>query len=412
MNVPFDPVRCSQLHNQLLAKAISRIPDAAQEVKRDVLARWRELPPEKRPFDISEDEPLYTFLSLIDSYKPNGFPLTAEFCQPEPSWFDDNFQELDDRRIILLYADETDTPKMDGGLYFNLDTDLVCWTRLRGCGRFPPDENWVPLELALRKALGMWECGKFSWGDETGWYRSKDAVSYVSWTRKDLTTALHHWEYLLEAIQSRLPEGAPRSPLLEPLSADLLNKFQLNSFAKAFLCAAKRPSFKHVAPGITAFTPETFAATYGAESPTSRRLQIEQDGGFETISLILPSTAVAITNSDGQQIFDGEDYLPLADTTLYEHPGLYTTFVQPTSDGDGTDLVTAQGAMNPIRFDGSRPWGPGGNIRLEAMLDLWIAHVVNGTWEVGPEGVYTPDSWFTDAQTIEARRLVWTEDCR
>lgn len=412
MDVTFDPVRCAELHNQLLAKAISRIPDAAQEVKRDVLARWRDLPPEKRLFDIPEEEPLCTFLSMIDSYKPNDLPLTAEFCQPEPRWFDDNFQELDDRRIILLYADETNTPKMDGGLYFNLDTDLVFWTRLRGCGGFPPDEQWVPLELALRKALDMWECNKFTWGGETGWYRSKNAVSYVSWTPQDLATTLRHWEYLLEAIQSRLPEGTPRSPLLEPLSVDLVNKFQLGSFAKAFLCAAKRPSFKYLAPGITAFTPEIFTGIYGAESPTSRRLKFEQDGGFETISLILPSTASPVVKSEDRHLFDGEDHLPLADATLYEHPGLYTTFVQPTSDGDGTDLVTAQGAMNPIRFDGRRPWGPAGNMRLEVMLDLWIAHVVHGMWEVGPEGISTPDSWFTDAQTIEARRLLWTEDCR
>jgi hypothetical protein len=412
MDVSLDPVRCAELHNQLLAKAISRIPDAAQEVKRDVLARWRDLPPEKRPFDIPEEEPLYKFLSLIDSYKPNDLPLTAEFCQPDPWWFDNNFQELDDRRIILLYADETNTPKMDGGLYFNLDTDLVYWTRLRVCGVVPPDEQWVLLELALRKSLDMWKLGKFTWGGQTGWYRSENAVSYVSWTPKDLTTALGHWECLLEAIQSRLPEGTPRSPLLEPLSVYLLSKFQLSSFAKAFLCAAKRPSFKHVAPGITAFTPETFAAIYGAESPTSRRLQIEQDGGFETISLILPSTAGPIVKSEDRQLFDGEDHLPLADTTLYEHPGLYTTFVQPTSDGDGTDLFTAQGAMNPIKFDGRQPWGLGGNIRFEVVLDLWIAHVVHGTWEVGPEGISTPDSWFTDPQTLEARRLLWTEDCR
>ncbi|KAI8680707.1 hypothetical protein NCS56_00476600 [Fusarium sp. Ph1] len=368
----------------------------------DVSFDPHDLPPEKRPFDIPEEEPLYTFLSLIDSYKPNDLPLTAEFCQPDPRWFDDNFQELDDRRIILLYGDETNTPKMDGGLYINLDTDLVYWTRLRGCGGFPPDEQWAPLELALGKSLDMWELGKFTWGD---------AVSYVSWTLKDLTSALRHWESLLEAIQSRLPECTPRSPLLEPLPVDLVNKFQLSSFAKAFLCAAKRPSFKHVAPGITVFTPETFAAIYGAESSTSRRLQFEQDGGFEMISLILPSTAGPIVKSEDQHLFDGEDHLPLADAALYERPGLYTAFVQPTSDGDGTDLVTAQGAMNPIQYDGRRPWGPGGNIRLEVMIDLWIGQVVHGTWEVGPEGISTPDSWFTDAETIEGRRLLWTEDC-
>ncbi|KAJ4182319.1 hypothetical protein NW767_013900 [Fusarium falciforme] len=281
---------------------------------------------------------------------------------------------------------------MDGGLYFNLDTDLAYWTRLCGCGGFPPDNQWVPLELALRKALDMWKLGKFTWGGETGWYRSREAVSYVSWTPQDLTTTLRHGECLLEVIQSRLPEGTPRSPLLDPLSVDLVSKFRLSSFARAFLCAAKRPSFKYVAPGITAFTPETFAATYGVEPPTSRRLQIEQDSGFETISLILPSTAGPIVKSEDRHLFDGEDHLPLADTALYEHPGLYTTFVQPISDGDGTDLVTTQGAMNPIRFDGRRPWGQRGNIRLEVILDLWIAHVVHGTWEVRLEGISTPGS--------------------
>ncbi|KAJ4328573.1 hypothetical protein N0V84_000932 [Fusarium piperis] len=412
MDTPFDPIRCAELHNRLLAKAITIMPGAFQEAKRDVLTRWLALPPEKRRIDISENKPLYTFLSLIKSYLPDELPLTAEYCQPEPWWFDNNLQELDDRRIILLYADGTDAPKMDAGLYFNLDTNLVHWTRLRGCGLFPPDEDWVPLELALQKALEMWYCDKFTWGGKTGWYRSGEAASYASWAAPDVVLALDCWDFLLESIRSRLPEGAPRLPPLKPLPWDFLDQFQVSSFAKMFLSGAKRPSFKHVAPGITTFTPETFAAIYGAKPSTSRCLQTEQKGGFETISLILPSTAGPIVKSEDEYLFDGEDYLPLADTKLYEHPGLYTTFVQPTSDGDATDLVTAQGAMNPVRYHGFRPWGPGGNVRLVVMLRLWITHVVNGTWEVGPEGISTPISWFTDVDTTQGRRLLWTEDCR
>ncbi|KAJ3549167.1 hypothetical protein NM208_g71 [Fusarium decemcellulare] len=413
MNTPFDPVRCAELHNQLLAKATSRISDSAKHTQRDVLTRWHQLNPETRPTNITENESLCMFLSLIDSYKPNDIPLTAEFTQPEPWWFDNGLHDTDDRNIILLYGDETQTPTMDGGLYFNLDTDLVHWGRLRG-GRLPPDEQWVPLELALQKALDMWECGKFDWGYSTGWLRSSDVVSYRPWTPEDLNSTLRHWDRLIEAIQSRLPLSGqvPETRLLEPLSTDVVEQFTISSFAKAFLCAAKRPSFKYIAPGITTFTPESFASIYGAESPTSRRSNTGQGEGSDVISLILPSATGHIVKGEGQYLFDGEDHLHLADASLYEHAGLYIALMYPMGDGDATDLITDKGAINPIRFDGRRPWGPWCGIRLEEMFSLWVDLVEQGSWEVGPEGIATPHSWFTEPETIESRRLLWTDGCR
>ncbi|KAF4461932.1 hypothetical protein FALBO_11268 [Fusarium albosuccineum] len=286
MDAPFDPVRCAELHNQLLAKATSRVSDSAEHTQRDVLTRWHQLNPETRPTNITENGSLCRFLSLIDSYKPNDIPLTAEFTQPEPWWFDNGLHDTDDRNIILLYGDETQTPTMDGGLYFDLDIDLVHWGRLRG-GRLPPDEQ--------------------------------------PWTPEDLTGTLRHWDRLIEAIQSRLPLSGqvPETHLLEPLSTDVVRRFTISSFAKSFLCAAKRPSFKHIAPGITTFTPESFSTIYGAESPRSRRSSTGQGEGSDVISLILPSATGPIVKGEGQYLFDGEDHLHLADASLYEHAGLY-----------------------------------------------------------------------------------------
>jgi hypothetical protein len=125
MDVPFDPVLCAQLHNQLLAMTIIHIPGAAQDVRRDVLQRWLQLEPHQRPREILENSPLYEFLSLIDSYRPAQVPLTAEFMQPEPKSFDDDRYPMDyrneERKVILLYPDNELFPTADAGLFFDLD---------------------------------------------------------------------------------------------------------------------------------------------------------------------------------------------------------------------------------------------------------------------------------------------------
>ncbi|GKT93654.1 hypothetical protein Ct61P_11504 [Colletotrichum tofieldiae] len=414
MNVAFDPVRCAELHNQLLANAIAHVPGAADHVVRDAIPRVLDVAPEWANTDAIDEVPIYQFLSLLDSYRPLEFPLTPEFWQPRPAFFwNELYQDFEDRDLILLYPDNTDSPIMDGGLYFNLDTNLVHWGRIN-LHPLPPDDAWVPLELALRKALDMWECGKFHWDPSS--FTNVDALSIRSWAVRDLEAAVASWNDLLVAIQDRLPlpAGDERPPFHEPLPSDLVEQYAstLSPFAVAFLTAAKRPSFTNVAPGLTVFTPESFTALYAAEPAESpRRTQNAKASPDEYASLILPATLAAISEDpDLEPSFD-EDY-GYGKFTVSRRAGLYTDPTTGLRNADGALLITAEGAAHPVRFEGQRPWGAPRVVRFAEMFALWATLVRDGVWDISIEGVATSHAWFTDGATLEHRQLLWTEDCR
>lgn len=414
MDTALDPVRCAELHNQLLAKAIAHTPGAADEVVRgDVITRLLEVAPEWADMDDPDEVPIYRFLSLLDSYRPLDVRLTPEFWQPVPAYFwNEGYGDVDSRDIILLYPDNTDFPVMDGGLYLNLDTNLVHWGRLNLGQPLPPDDAWVPLELALTKALNMWECGKFHWGPSP--FNSDDAVSTRPWTGRDLDEAIAAWEDLLHAIQDRLPlpPDAPKPPFQEPLPSNLVDQFDLSPFAKAFLSTAKRPSFSYVAPGITTFTPQSFTNLYATEPDNAPRRAQNANAvvADEYASLILPATLAAVPETPADPSFD-QPY-GRAKFTVARRAGLYTDPTTALRDADTAWLLTAEGSTNAIRFAGHRPWGAPRGVRFAEMFSLWAALVRDGTWGVSVEGVAVAHSWFTDPAIAEFCELLWTEDCR
>ncbi|KAL2754186.1 hypothetical protein ACRALDRAFT_2028657 [Sodiomyces alcalophilus JCM 7366] len=413
MDTAFDPVRCAELHNQLLAKAISHIPGiTAAEVRRDVIARLLDVAPEWADMDAPDEVPIYRFLSLLDSYRPLEVPLTPEFRQPMPSYFwNDLYRDMDTRDLILLYPDNTDSPVMDGGLYLNLDTNLVHWGRVN-IGPLPPDDAWVPLELALTKALDMWDSGKFHWGPSP--FNSEDTLSTRPWAERDLDEAVVAWEDLLAAIQDRLPlpPDAPKPPFQDPLPSSLIDQFDLSPFAKAFLTTATRPSFSYVAPGLTTFTPQSFTDLYAAEPPDAPRRAQNANAvtADEYASLILPATLAAVPESPADPSFD--EAHGYAKFTIARRAGLYTDPTTALRDADSAWLLTAEGSVNPVRFTGHRPWGAPRGVRFAEMFSVWAAMVRNGAWEVSIEGVATSHAWFTDPATAELRKLLWTESCR
>ncbi|ROT38878.1 hypothetical protein SODALDRAFT_332316 [Sodiomyces alkalinus F11] len=414
MDIAFDPVRCAELHNQLLAKAIAHIPGAAEEVVRgDVITRLLDVAPEWADMDAPDEVPIYRFLSLLDSYRPLEVRLTPEFWQPVPAYFwNDLYQDLDSRDLILLYPDNTNTPIMDGGLFLNLDTNLVHWGRVN-VHPLPPDESWVPLELALTKALDMWECGKFHCGPSP--FSSEDTLSTRPWTERDLEDAVSAWDELLTAIRDRLPlpPDAPRPPIQDPLPSSLVEQFDLSPFAKAFLTTAKRPSFAYVAPGhLTTFTRQSFADLYAAETPDApRRAQnANAAAADEYASLVLPATLAAVPEGAADPSFDKDH--GHAKFTINRRAGLYTDPTMGLRDADSAWLLTAEGSAHPVRFVGQRPWGAPRGVRFAEMFSVWADWVRDGVWEVSIEGVATTHAWFTDPATAELRELQWTETCR
>ncbi|KAI9147049.1 hypothetical protein HJFPF1_13080 [Paramyrothecium foliicola] len=436
MDVEFNPERCAVLHNKLLAKTYESIPNASQHFERNMISRVREaipdaveglleVPEEVAESFTAEDLPFYRFFSKIDSYKPEvrpllELPLTGELKQPDPTWFYHSLLEDsdDERHIILLYPDNVLPEPQDGGLFLDLGTWMVTWARPTTPKDIPEDiEAWVPLELALRKGLEMWDRGKYYWDGEPLDRSSRLLIR--SWTQRDLGEAIKTWETLLQAIQGRLPtETATATTWEDPLPADLVDEFQISPFAKAFLKAARRPPFTYVAPGLTAFTDSYFGELMRSETANAprraeiARIDLEPDAWP---SLILPVAAHlgSITRDPrppGDQFFDkpwGYGRYTIARTA-----GLYTGILR--EDGDTTLLITVEGKADdqPIRFAFPRPWGNYRTLTFAEMFDLWAHYVTQGLWKIDEHGVATSHNWFTQDDTVDERRLYWSQDSR
>lgn len=431
MDVEFDPDRCAELHNQLLAKTIESIPGA--QVERNMITRVREEIPEEAPWLLQVDEeyadsftaedlPFYRFFSQMDTCTPTGrrLPLSAEYMQPEPRWFyNKSYPDDDDERhIILLYPDQVEDSPVDGGLFLDLGTWWVTWCRLDRCRGLPKDvEAWVPLELALRKSIDMYDRGKYDW---LGHPQGRDAVPRLrSWTPGDLEYTIQKWEAYLGVLSERLPSGDSELKLEDPLPASLVNSFQISPFAKAFLAAARRPVFQLIAPGLTTFNADSFSSLMGSETAEApRRKFIARMGDDVDVypSLVLPAASslgdipVNPPAPPAASLFETD--AGVGKFTVMRRAGLYTEPMSGAHAGDASLLITGEGADQPVDFAFSRPWGTHRAPTFAEAFELWTHYVREGIWEVGADGVVTPHSWFTDPATKEERVLYWNENAR
>lgn len=418
-NIAFDAVYCAELHNQLLARAIhvSNPLGPAPKVKRDFIPRLQKVAPHwPNHVEIEPDSLIYQFLSMIDSYQHMNqtFPLTPEMLQPDPTLFDSVLHTLhDDRNIILLYPQNRFSEPEDGGLYFDLDTNLVCWGHMQIQG-LQSEGFWVPLEVALKESWYMWERGKYYW-DSALADTPAFALSCRGWVTKDVDEAIANWEHLLNAIHKRLPEqqsqeeDGSQSWLLDPLSMGSLEHFRISSFAKVFLSRAKRPLFTYVAPGITTFSEDTFAHLYHSEDSEAWRC-INPEAGEEYSSLLLPATSGKVPDDVTQTNPAFDKNWGSSKKTVSRNAGLYIDMNTNGLDSDCIWLLTADGVDDAVQYVGQRPWGPPRGIKLAELFLVWKDLIEQEVWRVGADGVITPHDWFTDVETEDFRRLLWVSN--
>ncbi|KAI1489999.1 hypothetical protein F5X96DRAFT_695130 [Biscogniauxia mediterranea] len=111
------------------------------------------------------DLPLYRFLRLFDTTPPaanGGVDLLTPFIyQPYPSmfWTDRVGYESS---FVLLYDQNHDDSHIDGGIYVDIRSHQAIW-HSGNAPRFPPSDQWLPLEVILLKALDAWATGKSYW---------------------------------------------------------------------------------------------------------------------------------------------------------------------------------------------------------------------------------------------------------
>ncbi|KAI0384602.1 hypothetical protein F5Y04DRAFT_247310 [Hypomontagnella monticulosa] len=400
----FSPERCANLHNQLLEKATEHGLNV--QIERTLLARFVDTAPEFAEYLSLHDLPLCRFLRLLDTTPPavDGEVdlLTPFMYQPDPSTF------WTDRvghapSFILLYGQNNENSRMDGGVYFDIQSCKAVWYS-GDSPRFPPSDQWLPLEVVLQKALDAWAIGKFYWDTQAATARVR------SWTQHDIDQSITAFHQLISSIEPRRPpedDEAHPHPRLEPLDISTLVSFKMSAFAVGFLSTASRPSFPFVAPGIQVLTPFLLNQIYGTEASDSIRRShwLGDEGNWPTLILSgINAVPHDISGSTDQNISSFEQNWGFGKFTINRQSGLY--IIPDTSDSDLVRFVASSGRCDACEFRTPCRWAPPREPRLVEVFNHWTALVENGTWSVDADGVSTDHDWFTTHASVAKIALV------
>jgi hypothetical protein len=195
--------------------------------------------------------------------------------------------------------------------------------------------------------------------------------------------SLKAWEELLDAVASRLArqrqqhkvgDGEARPPSLPPA---LLDHYPLSLFGRGFLSRVYRPpTFRFVAPAISALISDPFTALYGSEPSDSPRLRrVANTEPDEWPALLLPATSSVLPPA-----LEATFNKPwgFAKFTVSRRAGLYLG--ADMTEADAACLVT-HGVASPVfQFSPQQcPWGPGRSPRLSEVLRRWVGLLRDGT---------------------------------
>lgn len=168
---------------------------------------------------------------------------------------------------------------------------------------------------------------------------------------------------------------------LPPLDSKTPDGFKIGKFAREWLSRAARPSFRYIAPGLSAFTTESFLHIYGAKQAGSYRWNsksvLEEE---EFSSLILPSDLavpeiVSSSTNFESSSFD-KDY-GVGKSIVARRAGLYTDCLD-YQNADAALLIHPSGLDSAIDFNTLCPWDQGRRPRLAEILQKWITFVCRG----------------------------------
>ncbi|KAI1096628.1 hypothetical protein F5B19DRAFT_153636 [Rostrohypoxylon terebratum] len=389
----FSPERCADLHNRLLAKATEHSLNIQTE--RTLLARFLDVAPEFAQVPSLDDLPLSRFLRLLDTtptVADEGLDLLTPFMyQPDPRnfWTDHVGHEP---FFILLYCQNNGDSPLDGGVYVDIRSYQAVWHN-DDSPRFPPSDQWLPLEVILQKALHAWDTGKFFWDAQ------ESTMKVRSWTEHDVEESVAAFNRLISSIEVRMPcedNEAHIHRRLEPLDAQSLTPFNINAFAVRFLTTAKRPSFSFVAPGIRILTPQLLNEIYGAEASDSTRRSHWLGDDEEWPTLILPGVDPVphdVSQSSDRNINSFDQNWGFGKFTVNRQSGLY--IMPDTNYSDLVCFVASSGLCTACQFRPLCRCVPPREPRLAEVFDHWTSLLENGIWTIDANGVSTDHTWFT-----------------
>ncbi|OHF02181.1 hypothetical protein CORC01_02461 [Colletotrichum orchidophilum] len=299
-------------------------------------------------------------------------------------------------------------------LWHPLETVLSNWITLIRLGKVKVTPQDTPSQFGSEKIGGRWE-----------WRPYGDA---------QVADCIAAWDRLCDAIEARTSgstgaaiDQQQSEPLLPPAVLDAASI--LDGFARAFLTGARRPRFRHVAPGLA--LPSADAAEFTSTQPFA------QQRGSQDIPpvCLLPAAQNGLEADMTGSLNPFHGKFGPGNSALSRVPaGVYSESVSRDAYGnaeEGFRLLLPfglhgyvgdeeEGGAGARKSDGSfveagsvaelfqhgyKPFGGDQNRpqRLERLLDHWLRLVDEGVWRVGPQGVEGSIETFREADTTHWR---------
>lgn len=310
-------------------------------------------------------------------------------------------------------------------------------------------EHWRPLETVLSNWIDLIHLGTVAASPTDAPPALFGSEKFGPWEWRpygeaQVATCRGAWDRLCDAIEARvlLPSparttttttgAAEPEPLLTPAVLDAASVPE-SCFARSFLARARRPSFRHIAPGLR--LPPADASEFAVTQPFTNLSRAPH---------VIPPTCLfsaargereATLTRPSDEFCHGFWETPDDSSVPSRVPaGVYSEFVERDSfdnaeerfrlllpyglEGDVWDAnlgarksdgsFVRRGATAELFQHGYKPFG--GDYyrpqRLERLLDHWRKLVDDGVWPVGPEGVQGTIDTFRKADTMSWRDYV------
>jgi hypothetical protein len=309
-------------------------------------------------------------------------------------------------------------------------------------------QEWLPLQTILEGYIDMIAQGKIVAVKKTDYKGPPDRQDpwiIQPYSKRVLERTLREFERLVDAVERRMPQTTrPKTyGLMSPSTLDDLKIPE--GFARDFLLAARKPSFRFLAPGVRVLTSDEFMQqpflAVSAEDIVNKRYHTSRDTETGEPTWVKP--IVLFSGEKGVKALGSMFRWPFDNITAYPS-GLYLTYCQRDGanvfeDGarfvlpfqlgashfarlsDGSvigEAVHEEGTETPLEVwpkhnelyqMGHNKYVIEHDVQLWKILANWGDMVETGRWKVDANGVSGGIGIFSKADTEAHWREYWIE---
>jgi hypothetical protein len=299
-----DHARCAALHDYLVHygwMADGRAPTGLQDHRRTYFTAYGDAAEELRPrLDPSLAAFLDTALVLPrEAAAPTLFFWVAGVSNPffllRTSDMADLYDEPEDSLVCLYSPNIGEGGELGGGLFYHQPSHRAAvFMNMDDHEAALPvmahPELWQPLETVLSNFIQLLHVGKITASPQGAPSSAHHKIGPWEWqpySEGQVAACVEAWDRLCDAVEARrgltlsptaiapATGTAEREPLVPSaaLDAALLPE---RCFVRDFLTRARRPAFRHIAPGL--LLPPADAAEFAAAQPFARWLLPDREG--------------------------------------------------------------------------------------------------------------------------------------